>query len=147
MLATVPREITILEALVRLRSSTPGLLGALVATVDGLPVAHDVLRGDAAGVAAMAATAAGLGKRIIGDFDFGDFAECVVRASEGYFVVYSVGSLAVLAVTASATTNLGRVHLEARRCAMTIASVLEEVETGTPQSNPTTTGGQDGQER
>ena len=88
-------------------------------------MAADVHGHDPAGIAAMAATAAGLGKRIVGDFSFGSFAECVVRAEGGYFVVYSVGRLGVLAVMASEGANLGRVHLEARRCAAKVARALE----------------------
>ena len=113
------------RAVFELRGSISDLIGVIVASVDGLPMAHDVRGHDPAGIAAMAATAAGLGKRIVGDFEFGGFAECVVRAEGGYFVVYSVGRVAVLAVMASEGANLGRVHLEARRCATRIASVLE----------------------
>jgi predicted regulator of Ras-like GTPase activity (Roadblock/LC7/MglB family) len=113
------------RAVFELRGAISDVVGAIVASVDGLPMAHDVHGHDPAGIAAMAATAAGLGKRIVGDFDFGGFAECVVRAEGGYFVVYSVGRVAVLAVMASEGANLGRVHLEARRCATKIASALE----------------------
>jgi predicted regulator of Ras-like GTPase activity (Roadblock/LC7/MglB family) len=112
-------------AVFELRGSVSDVVGAIVASVDGLPMAHDVLGHDPAGIAAMAATAAGLGKRIVGDFQFGGFAECVVRAEGGYFVVYGIGRVAVLAVMASEGANLGRVHLEARRCATKIASALE----------------------
>ena len=108
-----------------LRNAVPDLLGALVATVDGLPLAHDVRDDDPAGIAAMAATAAGLGQRLVENFSFGDFDENVVRARGGYFVVYSAGPMAVLATTASAGANLGRLHLEARRCAMRVALALE----------------------
>jgi predicted regulator of Ras-like GTPase activity (Roadblock/LC7/MglB family) len=113
-------------ALRDLRARVPDLVGAIVASVDGLPIADDVLDHDPAGIAAMAATAAGLSKRIVGDFAFGDFAECVVRASGGYFAVYSAGRSAVLAALATEGANLGRLHLEARRCAAQIASALAE---------------------
>lgn len=109
-----------------LRSAVPDLLGSLVASVDGLPLAHDVHDDDPAGIAAMAATAAGLGKRLVESFSFGEFDESVVRARGGYFVVYSAGPRAVLATTASAGANLGRLHLEARRCAMRVALALDE---------------------
>jgi predicted regulator of Ras-like GTPase activity (Roadblock/LC7/MglB family) len=111
-------------ALLVLRGSVPDLRGSLVASVDGLPLAHDVDDHDAAGIAAMAATAAGLGKRLVENFGFGEFAESVVRAEGGYFVVHSAGPVAVLATMASAGANLGRLHLQARRCAATVARVL-----------------------
>jgi predicted regulator of Ras-like GTPase activity (Roadblock/LC7/MglB family) len=113
------------RAIFELRGAITDVVGAIVASVDGLPMAHDVRDHDPAGIAAMAATAAGLGKRIVDDFAFGAFAECVVRAEGGYFVVYGVGRVAVLAVMASEGANLGRVHLEARRCVTKIASALE----------------------
>lgn len=100
--------------------------GAIVASVDGLPLAHSLRSGDAAGIAAMAATTAGLCKRIVADFAFGDFAESVMRGDSGYFVVYSAGQRAVLAVLASEGANLGRVHLQARRCASAVAEALRE---------------------
>ena len=104
-------------ALNELIAATPHVTGALVASVDGLPVAHDLRTGDPDAIAAMAATTAGLSQRIAGDFDHGEFAETTVRGADGFFVVYSVGSTAVLAVIAAAEANLGRVHLNARRCA------------------------------
>jgi predicted regulator of Ras-like GTPase activity (Roadblock/LC7/MglB family) len=113
------------DALADLRGTVSDVLGAIIASVDGLPMAHDVRTGDPASIAAMAATAAGLGKRIVDDFEFGGFAECVVRAEGGYFVVYSAGRTAVLAVMASEGANLGRVHLAARRCATKVADALE----------------------
>ena len=113
------------DALADLRGAVTDVIGAIIASVDGLPLAHNARNGDASSIAAMAATAAGLGKRIVDDFEFGSFAECVVRAEGGYFVVYSVGRLGVLAVMASEGANLGRVHLAARRCATTVAGVLE----------------------
>jgi len=119
-------RLSIQSSLVVLRSTVPDVLGLLVASVDGLPLAHDVGDDDPAGIAAMAATAAGLGKRLVESFAFSEFAESVVRAERGYFVVYSAGPVAVLAATASARANLGRLHLEARRCAVTIACALEK---------------------
>ncbi|MBA3747600.1 MAG: roadblock/LC7 domain-containing protein [Solirubrobacterales bacterium] len=114
------------DALADLRGTVSDVLGVIVASVDGLPMAHDVRTGDPASIAAMAATAAGLGKRIVDDFDIGGFAECVVRAEGGYFVVYSAGRVAVLAVMASEGANLGRVHLAARHCAAKVADAVEE---------------------
>ena len=111
-------------ALADLRRALSDIIGALAASVDGLPIAAAVYDHDPAQIAAMAASAAGLGKWIVDDFRFGDFAENVVRASGGYFIVYSIGQVAVLAVMATAGANLGRVHLEARRCASKIQTAL-----------------------
>lgn len=116
----------ILAALGALRRAAPDVVGAIVASVDGLPIIHDTPDRDPAGIAAMAAAAAGLSRRIVEDVALGDFSECVVRASGGYFVVHSAGRTAVLATLTSEGANLGRVHLEARRCAAAIAGALAE---------------------
>jgi len=117
-------EEAVREALDALRKALSDVIGALAASVDGLPIATAVHDHDPAQIAAMAASAAGLGKWIVDDFQFGAFAENVVRASGGYFVVYSIGQVAVLAVIATEGANLGRVHLEARRCAAKIQTAL-----------------------
>ena len=114
------------HALAALRATLPDVHGAIVASVDGLPLAHTLHGGDPAGLAAMAATVAGLGKRIVGDMALGDVAESVVRGDPGYFAVYAAGPTAVLAVIAADGANLGRVHLEARRCAAKVAAALSE---------------------
>ena len=118
------RRVALLGALATMSTSMAHLTGAIVASVDGLPMAHDLRQGQPESIAAMAATAAGLGKRIVDDFGIGTFEETVVRAQGGYLVVYSAGPMAVLAVIATSDVNLGRLHLEARRCAVSVAGVL-----------------------
>jgi predicted regulator of Ras-like GTPase activity (Roadblock/LC7/MglB family) len=113
------------DALYELRTRVPDVMGVLVASVDGLPLAQIVHEGDPPSLAAMASTAAGLSKRIVEFMGLGGFAECVVRGDNGYLAVYSAGPVAVLAVIAAEGANLGRVHLEARRAATTIATALE----------------------
>lgn len=112
------------EALRNLKAGVPEIRGALVATTDGLPVATDFPEGEAARIAAMAATALGLGKRIAQSTALGGLEEVVVRGAEGYLVVYSAGAHAVLAVSAPAGANLGLIHLEARGAARSIGNVL-----------------------
>ena len=122
------------DALAELRRAILDVHGALVASVDGLPLAHSTQGSDPAAIAAMAATAAGLSKRIAADMSLGGFTESVVRGDHGYFVVYSVGRVAVLAVIASDGANLGRIHLEARRCAAKVAIAFEVPSHGSAQS-------------
>ena len=107
-----------------LLAALPDAHGCLVASVDGLPIAADLRGGDPAGLAAMAATAAGLANRIVAELELGDFAESVVRAGDGYFVVYDVGRTAVLAVLAGDAANLGRIHIQARRVIPAISDLL-----------------------
>lgn len=108
-----------------LRSSLPELRGAIVATTDGLPIAQNFSDNtDANRVAAMAATALGLGKRINDTLSTGQLNEMSVSGLGGQVFIYSVGAKGVLAVVAPAETNLGLLHMEARDVARAVASIL-----------------------
>ena len=112
-----------LEQLVsELRAALPEIKGAVVASADGLPIVAQAE--DAPRLAAMAATALGLGKRIAETTHLGPLAETVVRGRDGYVVVYAVGQRGVLALIAPAHVNLGLLHLEARAIAGRMAEVL-----------------------
>ncbi|AXG99137.1 roadblock/LC7 domain-containing protein [Deinococcus wulumuqiensis] len=108
-----------------LRMSLPELRGAMVATTDGLPIAQAFSDNtDANRVAAMAATALGLGKRINDTLGTGSLNEMSVSGMDGQVFIYSVGAKGVLAVVAPSGTNLGLLHMEARDAAQAVASVL-----------------------
>jgi len=114
----------LLETMVtELRRALPEIRGAVVASADGLPIVSQAE--DAARLAAMAATALGLGKRIAETTHLGPLEESVVRGRDGYVVVYAVGQQGVLAVIAPADVNLGLLHLEARDIARRMAEVLQ----------------------
>jgi len=113
----------LLESMVtELRRALPEIRGAVVASADGLPIVSQAE--DAARLAAMAATALGLGKRIAETTHLGPLEENVVRGRDGYVVVYAVGQQGVLALIAPADVNLGLLHLEARDIARRMAEVL-----------------------
>lgn len=122
---TGSKQETLQATLQTLRSSLPELRGALIATVDGLPIAQSFSDNtDANRVAAMAATALGLGKRINDTLGAGDLTEMSVAGSNGQVFVYATGRKGVLAVVAPAAMNLGLLHMEARDAAQTVAIVL-----------------------
>lgn len=104
--------------------SIPELHGVMIASVDGLPVAHDFPEIDAERIAAMAATALGLGKRISERTDLGDLAEAVIRGERGYMVVYSAGQDAVLVLSGPIDSNLGLMRIEARVASVEIKNLL-----------------------
>ena len=111
--------------LTNLRASMPELRGALIATADGLPIAQSFSDNtDANRVAAMAATALGLGKRINDTLGAGALNEMSVSGLQGQVFIYSVGAKGALAVVTPAGVNLGLLHMEARDAAQTIANVL-----------------------
>ncbi|PYE50957.1 roadblock/LC7 domain-containing protein [Deinococcus yavapaiensis] len=124
MTATTSKQTALNDALSALRSTLPELKGVIIATSDGLPVAQTMGAGvDANRVAAMAATALGLGKRINDTLAAGTLTELSVSGTEGQVFLYSCGR-GVLAVVTPAVMNLGLLHMEARDTAKVIAMVL-----------------------
>lgn len=107
-----------------LRRSIPELNGAMVASVDGLSVAHDFPEADAERMAAMASTALGLGQRISDRTSLGEMQETVVRGNHGYLVVYAAGEQAVLVLSGPFNSNLGLMRIEARAASTEISKLL-----------------------
>ena len=113
------------NTLMTLRGSMPELRGALVATADGLPIAQSFSDAtDAGRVAAMAATALGLGKRINDTLGAGNLSEMSVSGLNGQVFIYAAGRKGVLAVVTPSQMNLGLLNMEARDAAQDVASVL-----------------------
>ncbi|MBK6869917.1 MAG: roadblock/LC7 domain-containing protein [Kineosporiaceae bacterium] len=106
------------------RHAVPELNGVMIASLDGLPVAHDFAETDADRVAAMAATALGLGTRISQRISLGDFQEAVVRGDSGYLVAYSAGRQAVLVMCGPSDANLALMRIEARAVSVKINQLL-----------------------
>src|SRR3982074_1642063 len=113
---------THLEAL---RTSIPELKGVLLASTEGLPVAHSLSNGtDPNRVAAMAAAASSLGRRISESMATGGLSEVSIRGEDGILFVYSAGPKAVLAVMGPMSANAGLIHLEARNTAKDIGELI-----------------------
>src|SRR5262249_9856977 len=111
-----------------LRAAIPELRGVLVASTEGLPVAHSIAGGAdparvaamADRIAAMAAAAVNLGKRVSESLSVGALVEISVTGAEGQIFIYSAGTKGVLAVIAPKGGNPGLVHLEARAVAQEV---------------------------
>jgi uncharacterized protein len=107
-----------------LRESLPSVTGVMVASTDGLAIAHDLPDERVEQLAAMVATTLGMGRQVVSVFTHGDFRETVTVGSEGYLVVYRAGEKGVLAVLAPAGTNVGLVHHFARQTAQRLAQMV-----------------------
>lgn len=108
-----------------LRNAIPELKGVLLASNEGLPIAHSLSNGsDPNRVAAMAAAASSLGRRISDSMGVGTLGEVVIQAEDGALFVYSAGSKAVLAVLSPQGGNAGLIHLEARTAAHDISELF-----------------------
>lgn len=113
------------QVITGIRRSIPELTGVMIASSDGLPIAHDFPEAEADRIAAMAATAQGLGQRVTERSDLGQLAEAVFRGDHGYLVVYSAGDQAVLVLSGPPTSNLGLMRLEARAASARIHRSLQ----------------------
>lgn len=107
-----------------MRRSIPELHGVMIASTDGLPISHDFLESEAERVAAMAATALGLGKRITERNNLGGLQETVVRGDHGYVVVYAAGENGILVMSGPITSNLGLMRIEARAASSLVGQIL-----------------------
>src|SRR5215471_5590542 len=108
-----------------LRNAIPELKGVLLASNEGLPIAHSLSNGgDPNRVAAMAAAASSLGRRISESMSAGVLGEVSIQAEEGALFVYSAGDKAVLAVLSPQGGNAGLIHLEARSAAKEISDLF-----------------------
>ncbi|KJK55663.1 MULTISPECIES: roadblock/LC7 domain-containing protein [Actinomycetes] len=108
-----------------LRARIPHLAGGLVATTDGLVVAHDTTDLEPEGIAALTAAALGVGARLTEATGRGGFRELLTRGEFGYTATYAVGAFVVLTLLAGPEANVGRLHLEARKAGARIAALAD----------------------
>ena len=121
----IPKHEALKAHLDGLREAIPELRGVLIASSEGLPVAHSVSNGtDPNRLAAMAAAASSLGRRISESLSTGTFQEVSIRGDDGVLFLYSAGPKAVLAVVGPMTANAGLIHLEARGTAKEISDLF-----------------------
>jgi predicted regulator of Ras-like GTPase activity (Roadblock/LC7/MglB family) len=124
----------VLEELDRLRGRMPELSGSVLATTDGLVVAHDAHDIEPDSLAALAAAHLALARRFAHAVNHGDLREAVVECDRGYITTYTAGPNALLTLVTSGDANLAMVHLEARRCVRRLVRILAlEVQ---PQRRP-----------
>lgn len=108
-----------------LHGAVPDLKGVLLASTEGLPIAHSLTNGaDPNRVAAMATAACSLGRKISDSFGAGELGEVAVQAEDGALFVYTAGARAILAVLSPRGANAGLIHLEARQAAQHIAELF-----------------------
>ncbi|HKD97571.1 MAG TPA: roadblock/LC7 domain-containing protein [Micromonosporaceae bacterium] len=108
----------------QLRARRPDIAGVLVATVDGLLVAHDTGGLPAETIAAMAAAQLGLGHQLSVTAGRGAFQECVTRSGDGCLAVFAAGTVGLLAVLGGPDFNVGLLYRQARPTAMRLGALL-----------------------
>ncbi len=121
----------VLAELGNLRRRLPELSASVLATADGMVVAHDAQGVEPDSLAALAAAHLALARRFAHAVNHGDLRESVVECDAGYITSYAAGPNALLTLVTSGDANLARVHLEARRCVRRLVALLA-VETPPP---------------
>ncbi len=119
----------VLAELHGLRQGTDSIEGSVVATTDGMVIAHDLsatqtFSVEPEGVAALSAVHLGLSQRITDTASHGELQEVIVRGSFGQVVTYAAGERALLAVLLRVTTDVPTLHRDARSAADRIAARL-----------------------
>ena len=107
-----------------MHEAIPELFGVMIASIDGLAVAHDLPEPDAERIAAMAATALVLGSRITYRTNLGTLTDTIIRGTHGHLVVYAAGNDAVLVMSGPLSSNLTLMRIEARVATVQINSLL-----------------------
>jgi predicted regulator of Ras-like GTPase activity (Roadblock/LC7/MglB family) len=114
----------VLDELDRLRSRLSELSGSVLATTDGLVVAHDAHGIEPDTIAALSAAHFALARRFAHAVNHGELRESVVECDRGYITAYTAGPNALLTLVTSGNANLAMVHLEARRCVRRLVALL-----------------------
>jgi predicted regulator of Ras-like GTPase activity (Roadblock/LC7/MglB family) len=114
----------VLEELGRLRGRLPELSGSVLASADGMVLAHDAHGIEPDTLAALAAAHLALARRFADVVDHGQLRESVVECDRGYITSYTAGPNALLTLVTSGNANLAMVHLEARRCVRRLMALL-----------------------
>ena len=95
----------------------PGVVGALVASVDGFALASnvplDLPSTDAAGLAAMSAAALGVSNRLVGAVGREPANEVTLRSPAGHVLVYRIANVAALTILTDASIDVERLHAAA----------------------------------
>lgn len=120
-----PDDPSVAIALQGLLEGTPGLTGALIASLDGHPVAAVLPDHEPGSTAAVVAASLGLGERLSDLTGEEPLQEIVVRSGSGYVVIYSVGRRGVLTVLARRSVNLALLHLRARELSAELADQID----------------------
>lgn len=118
------------ESVQRLYQNVTGATGCVVATVDGRLIHHvSDQDSDPARIAAMVGSMVALGETVAKEVQISRSQYVVVHAQQGMLLMLRVPSkkqLLVVATLAKASSNLGIVLHETRRCTQAIAVTLNE---------------------
>jgi predicted regulator of Ras-like GTPase activity (Roadblock/LC7/MglB family) len=121
----------VLAELHRLREDLADVDGSLVATTDGMVIAHALGRSESYGVqpesvAALAAVSMGLSQRITDSANHGDLHDLSIRGSLGQVVSFPAGDRALLTIIVRSTGDLTPIQARAERVVRRLIELLDD---------------------
>ncbi len=108
-----------------MQAASPDIEASAVVSVDGLIMASALpMDVEEDRVSAMSAAMLSLGERIAGELGRGGLEQVFIRGNQGYVIVTSVGTEAVLTALTREGARVGLVFLEMRRAAEQLARLV-----------------------
>jgi uncharacterized protein len=129
--ATLTARAAVLDELRRLRGQLDFIDGSIVASTDGLTIAHDLSATEAYGVepdgvAALSAVNLGLSQRVVDTANHGLLRETIIRGTFGQVITYPAGERALLTVIVGDNADLEALHGPARQSASRVSALVAE---------------------
>lgn len=116
---------TNLGDVVRALAERPGVEAVVVASMDGLPIAHEVrTAGDHDAIAALAATAIRHATRLMDGAERGDLRTMALEGERGTLLIAPAGPGSWLLVLVEPDANFGRLLHDLRRHHASLAALL-----------------------
>jgi len=113
------------ERLRELQASSPAIEASAVVSVDGLIMASSLPADvEEDRVSAMSAAMLSLGERISAELGRGSLDQVYIKGSEGFVILTSIGSEAVLTALARKNAKIGLIFLEMQRAAEDLVQVV-----------------------
>jgi len=109
-----------------MQAASPDIEASAVVSIDGLIIAS-ALPGEVEEdrVSAMSAAMLSLGERISAELGRGSLEQVYIKGGEGFVILSSIGSDAVLTALARQNAKLGLIFLEMKRAAQDLEQVME----------------------
>lgn len=108
-----------------MQAASPEIEASALVSVDGLIIASALpVEVEEDRVSAMSAAMLSLGERISQELNRGNLEQVYIRGTNGYVILSSVGSEAVLTALARENAKLGLIFLEMRRAAQDLERMV-----------------------
>ena len=113
-----------INKIIRDFETVPGVEGAALVSIDGLPRSSALPESEQEMVAAISAAILSLGEKATNELDRGSLMEIYVKGDKGYTLMTSVGDSALILVLARPDAQLGLIFVDMRRMADKLIEIL-----------------------